>query len=214
MKRSVLYLHGFASSPGGIKVDRLRGRLEPAGIEIHAPDLNVPSFEKLSFEAMSDLALREGQRYGVAVIVGSSLGSLVALETVRRGLRRPLILIAPAIGVADLWLSWIGDADPVTVHHHGRDADANIHRAFFESVARLDVDRDPPPVPVTVIMGTADESIPFDRVQDLWKRWERSGRLVPGSRMIEISDGDHRLLDHLDRIADEIVGVTGSSKTA
>ena len=44
---SVLYFHGFASSPGSAKITALRPLLAPHGIELNAPDLNVPSFGKV-----------------------------------------------------------------------------------------------------------------------------------------------------------------------
>ncbi len=49
---SVLYCHGFASSPLSAKVTSLRPLLEPHRIELNVPDLNVPSFERLDFDAV------------------------------------------------------------------------------------------------------------------------------------------------------------------
>jgi pimeloyl-ACP methyl ester carboxylesterase len=74
-------------------------------------------------------------------------------------------------------------------------------------MAEVDADREPPEVPVVVIMGRRDESVPFDSVRRVWDRWEASGHLLPGSRFVEIPDGDHGLLDHLDRIAKEAVAL-------
>ncbi|HEX3581368.1 MAG TPA: YqiA/YcfP family alpha/beta fold hydrolase, partial [Thermoanaerobaculia bacterium] len=56
-RESVLYLHGFASSPASAKITTLRPLLEPHGIELDTPDLNVPSFAELDWNAMVDLAL-------------------------------------------------------------------------------------------------------------------------------------------------------------
>jgi len=50
----ILYLHGFASSPWGRKVEKLRDLL-PGRYELHARDLNVPSFEKLEFDYVLEL---------------------------------------------------------------------------------------------------------------------------------------------------------------
>ena len=57
--RTILYLHGFASSPEGRKVSILRETLGPEGYRVVAPDLNRPSFEKLDFDAMVAEAVRE-----------------------------------------------------------------------------------------------------------------------------------------------------------
>jgi predicted esterase YcpF (UPF0227 family) len=197
----VLYFHGFASSPGSAKVGLLRERLEPEGFRFTVPDMNVPSFETLDWEAMVEHAVREGERISPRLIAGSSLGSLMTLEVVRRGISAPIVMIAPALGVAQRWSETLPDEDPVRVYNHARDAEVAIHRRFFEQMAELEIDRDPPPVPVTALMGTEDESIPFELVKERWEAWERSG-LVTGSRLIEIPGGDHGLTGHVDRIAE------------
>jgi hypothetical protein len=62
-------------------------------------------------------------------------------------------------------------------------------------------------------MGRRDESVPFDGVLGVWKRWEASERLAPGSRFVEIPEGDHGLLDHVDRIAEEILALSGAPRS-
>ena len=206
---SILYLHGFASSPRSAKVQALRDLLAPDGIELNAPDLNAPSFESLDFEAMVQRALDATRTIPPAAVVGSSLGALVALEVVRRGIQKPLVLLAPALGVAEEWIDHIPPGDPVIVYNHARERDAPIHRAFFERLSRVDSDRNNPAVPVTLIMGRQDESVPFDRVAAVWNRWESSGKLVPGSRFVEIAAGDHSLTAFADVLANAIREAVG-----
>ena len=202
--KSVLYFHGFASSPMSAKITALRPLLAPAGIEIHAPDLNVPSFERLDFDRIVDLAVAEARRVPPVAMVGSSLGALVALAAAKRGIVVPLVLIAPALGVATRWKTRIPEGDPVIVFNFARNADAPIHRAFFEQMANLHVDDDPPPSRVIAIMGRKDQTVPFDVVEETWKRWEVSGRLVPGSRFVELEEGDHALVEHAELIQEAI----------
>lgn len=199
----ILYLHGFASSPHGRKVEKLRALLEPE-IELVAPDLNAPSFARLDFGTVVDRALEAGRAARTDVLVGSSLGALVALEAANRGIAAPLVLIAPAFGIADRWASWVPEGDPIEVYNWALDRKAPIHRAFFEQMSRVEVDRDPPRAPVVVIMGRRDESVPFDGVASTWSRWEGSGFLAPGSRFVEIAGGDHALIEFADIIANEI----------
>ncbi len=203
--KSVLYFHGFASSPASAKITALRPLLEPHGIELNAPDLNVPSFEQLDFDAMVDLAVREANANPPRALAGSSLGALVALAAAHRGVHVPLVLIAPALGIAQRWQTRIPDGDPVTVFHYARNGDATIHRDFFLQMGNLYVDDAPPPVRVTAIMGRKDETVPFDTVDETWKKWEGSGALVPGSRFIELVEGDHGLVDHAPIVRDAIV---------
>jgi pimeloyl-ACP methyl ester carboxylesterase len=205
----ILYLHGFASSPAGRKVSALRELLADRDLEIVAPDLNVPSFQNLDFEAMVQLAEREAKRDDPAVIVGSSLGALVALEASRRGTRPPLVLIAPAVGFGSRWIEKLPPGDPLHFFHHAAGRELPIHRRFFEQLAALEVDREAPGVPVIVVMGARDESVPFELVRSVWERWESSGRLSSGSRFLEIPEGDHGLVEHVAVIAREIAGLAG-----
>jgi uncharacterized protein len=203
--KNVLYLHGFASSPKGRKVTALREILRPRGVRVVAPDLNIPSFEKLDFRAMAKISVWEMKKHLPAVVVGSSLGALVALQAERAVPVAPLVLIAPALGFGNRWIEKLPPGDPVPFFHHGEEREIPVHRRFFEEMARLETDREPPAAPATVIMGRQDESVPFDLVREVWSRWEASGRLAGGSRFVEIPDGDHGLTAHVDRIAYEIV---------
>lgn len=204
----VLYFHGFASSPQSQKLVGLRKVLDPE-IELVSPDMNAPSFARLDWESIMRRAVDVGRRVQPRAIVGSSLGSLIALETVRRGVSAPLVLIAPALGIGERWLTKLPPGDPIRVFNHALGAEASIHRAFFEQMARVEPEKEAPVVPVTVLMGRLDESVPFDLVEGVWKRWLESGRLAPGSRFLEIPDGDHGLLAHVSYIASQIRAMIG-----
>src|SRR5439155_8910914 len=93
------------------------------------------------------------------VIVGSSLGALVALALAKSedAPRVPLVLVAPALAFGERWSTKLPEGDPLTFFHHGEGRDLPIHRQFFEGMARVRVDDDPPPVPVSVLIGTEDE---------------------------------------------------------
>jgi pimeloyl-ACP methyl ester carboxylesterase len=208
--RNVLYLHGFASSPAGRKVAALTELLEPHGLRVVAPDLNVPSFRRLDFGSITRVALDEAGRREPAVIVGSSLGAVVALEASRLGARAPLVLIAPAIGFGRRWTEKLPPGDAPVFFHHGEGKELPIHRRFFEDLAVHDDAAAPPSVPVVVVMGTNDESVPADHVRSVWQKWEESGRLAPSSRLLEIPGGDHGLVEHAGTIAREIVALAAA----
>ena len=212
---SVLYFHGFASSPASAKIAALRPLLAPHGIELNTPDLNAPSFESLDWNAIVELALDSARRHPPRAIVGSSLGSLVALEVVRRlageGAGAPLVLIAPALGIADRWKTKLPDGDPIIVFNHARGANAPIHRAFFEQMFNVRIDDEPPPVRVVAIMGTNDDTVPFDRVQKTWRRWKSRG-LAAGSKFVTIEGGDHGLTAYADVIEREVIRVIPSER--
>lgn len=206
MSLSVLYFHGFASSPKGLKIEALGKLLQPA-IALNTPDMNVPSFERLDFESMVQLGLERGRALPPQVVVGSSLGALIALEVVRRGIVAPLVLIAPAVGVGERWITKLPAGDPVLVFNHARNGDAPIHRAFFERLTDIKPEAEPPPVRVSIVMGRKDETVPFSLVREVWEKWQIG--IVPGSRFIEIAGGDHSLVAHVDVIAREIRDAAG-----
>src|SRR5207253_2029453 len=137
-----------------------------------------------------------------SVVVGSSLGALVALEVSRRlGAKGPpLVLLAPAVGFGERWRTKLPEGDPVSMFHHGEGRDLPIRRAFFERMAAVDVDASPPAVPVSVVMGVEDESVPFDQVESTWGDWSASGKLASGSRFHALHGADHSLLAFGDEI--------------
>jgi uncharacterized protein len=200
----LLYLHGFASSGGGRKVSALREVLEPEGWTVEAPDLNAPSFAALDFETMVRRARESALLAPPDVLLGSSLGALVALETARRGSQAPLVLVAPALGFGRRWVEKLPPGDPVLFFHHAEGRELPIHRAFFEQMTLLECDREPPEVPVTILMGRRDESVPYQGVWDVWSRWQATGRLRTTSSFIEIAEGDHSLVEFVPLIADAV----------
>lgn len=208
--KNVLYLHGFASSPRGRKVGLLRERLEPKGLRVIAPDLNIPSFQRLDFKSMSRMAFWEAKKQMPAVIVGSSLGALVALDIARVAPAGALVLIAPALGFGDRWVEKLPPGETVPFFHHGEMRELPIHRRFFEDMAKLDLEAEPPRVRTTIVMGVEDESVPYAGVRRVWEAWEKSG-LADGSRFVAIEGGDHGLVEHVDRIAEEIVSVAATA---
>jgi pimeloyl-ACP methyl ester carboxylesterase len=200
--RSILYLHGLASSPRGRKRAVLEDRFAPDGFEIVAPDLNVPSFRRLNFFEMVAAARAAFDRAEPKVIVGSSLGALVALslaETLGPSFS-PLVLVAPALGFHERWKEKLPEGEEFELFHHGEERPLPIRRRFFEEMSLVRVDDAPPPVPVSVVMGTEDETVPCAQVEDAWARWEASGRLAKGSRFHRVAGGDHGLVAHGDEI--------------
>jgi predicted esterase YcpF (UPF0227 family) len=208
---NVLYFHGFASSPASAKITTLRPLLEPHGVVLDAPDLNVPSFEQLDWNAMVAFALEHARANPPAVLAGSSLGALVALEIARRGVDAPLVLIAPALGIGARWKTRLQDGDPVTVWNHALNANAPIHRAFFDQMNDVDADAQPPRARVIVFMGRQDETVPFELVEETWQRWESTG-LAPGSKLVVFDQGDHGLTAYVDQIAAAILELTANLK--
>ncbi len=105
MPPTVIHLHGLGSSPLSEKAVVLGERLRRRGVEYLVPDLEVPSFERLTLTAVIDrvaevAAARAG---GHLSLVGSSFGGLAALHFVDRHRQGAaarvdrLVLLAPAL---------------------------------------------------------------------------------------------------------------------
>ena len=80
---------------------------------------------------MARLSFWEIKRHLPAVVVGSSLGAVVALEAARIALKAPLVLIAPALGFGSRWTEKLPEGDPVRFFHFGEERELPIHRRFF-----------------------------------------------------------------------------------
>ena len=95
--RHVLYLHGFASSPGSSKAAYFARELERRGVAFSCPDFNQPEFETLTVTRMLEQtarAIEAGADGGVALI-GSSLGAFVAVHAGAGA--GPAAVVAPRI---------------------------------------------------------------------------------------------------------------------
>ena len=70
-----------------------------------------------------------------------------------------------------------------------------------------------PPVPVVVIMGRKDETVPFALVEETWRSWKSAG-LAAGSEFIELAECDHSLVSEADLITTQIRRVAGGVSSA
>ncbi|HET7712334.1 MAG TPA: YqiA/YcfP family alpha/beta fold hydrolase, partial [Thermoanaerobaculia bacterium] len=121
--KTVLYFHGFASSPASAKITLLRPMLEQLGFQLVTPDLNLPSFERMDWNAITAQASEDARSLRPAVVAGSSMGALVALQVSHSGTSAPLVLIAPALGISDRWREKTPPGDPIVVFNYARGAE-------------------------------------------------------------------------------------------
>lgn len=85
----ILYLHGYAATPGGFK---------PRFLESQGFMVDNPGLPDDDFERSLEIAQAAFDGHGPDVVVGSSRGGAVAMNCDVRGV--PLVLIAPA------WRRW------------------------------------------------------------------------------------------------------------
>jgi len=190
----LVYLHGFASGPGGSKGLHCRAWAEARAIGFHAPDLNLPDFEHLTITAQ--VAAVEALVRGLAeppVVVGSSMGGLVAAAAAHRGTPMAgLILLAPAFGFARRRLAgrrWAGyrKRGLMPTFHHAEGRWRTLGPDLLPDLPLWQDDGDwLLPVPVAILHGRADEAVPLAESEAFAARH-------PGARL-QVLDDDHGLL--------------------
>jgi pimeloyl-ACP methyl ester carboxylesterase len=107
---SIIYLHGFASSPNSKKARIFRDRFASLGVDILVPDLASEGFHNLTVSGQLQVieSAAAGQRIS---LIGSSLGGyLAALYAARHPEVDKLVLMAPAFGFARRWEEELGPA--------------------------------------------------------------------------------------------------------
>jgi len=205
---TVLYLHGFASSPQSSKATYLARRFAEHGIAIVTPDLNLPDFSSLTVSRMLEQA---GQALadlpaGPVAVIGSSLGGFVAVQT---ALQHPdrvaaLVLLAPALDFApsirsrplgsrtvDEWKR----AGTLDVFDYGYNRLAPVGYGLYEDACRYDAMDAALAMPILVFQGTRDDAVDPATVE----AWSRRRPNVE----LHLLDDDHQLTRSLPYIWNE-----------
>jgi len=163
----VLYLHGFASSPGSHKASFFARQLESAGFPVEIPDLAEGDFERLTITGQLKLIERISNGRPV-ILIGSSLGGyLAALYASRHPEVDRLILLAPAFQFYQLWANQLGSNQLeawrkqgiMPIFHYGKNREVPIGFGLMEDASRYE----PLPdfcQPTLIFHGNQDPVVP------------------------------------------------------
>ncbi|MEZ4474733.1 MAG: YqiA/YcfP family alpha/beta fold hydrolase [bacterium] len=188
-----IFAHGFEGVPQGRKFHYLR---EALGLEVEAPFLPRKGFSLedqvgVLLEAIdADLTLR--------LAVGSSMGALALAVAASRRPHRDLrlVLLAPAVGLHDVWATQLGadgmalwqEMGQLQYRHQGVGQEVGLPYALWTQC------RDAADVavthPVVILHGLTDDVIPVENALALARR-------SPGIRRFVAAPDGHRLLDSL-----------------
>jgi len=162
------------------------------------PDLNVPSFERLTIssalQAIGEViaALPGDATIG---IIGSSLGGLLALFAADRHPQvRRLLLMAPALGLFRSNFVGLGQMGMrkwermgyVEVYHYGTDSMRRISYDFVQDARQYDEGRLNLTIPISIVHGSRDETVD-PRLSILYAKRRPNVRL-------HLVDDDHALI--------------------
>ncbi|MBI2835635.1 MAG: alpha/beta fold hydrolase [Acidobacteria bacterium] len=215
----VFYLHGFASSSQSKKARFLAERFAAHGVSWFCPDFNEPDFGTLTVTRMLDqLDTAIGRLpIGRIVLIGSSLGALVALNAVARLNQKVpggrtidrVVLLAPALDFVDGTLHRLGeeglarwrDSDRLDVFHFGYGRVVPVGYALYSDALQYDPFSLELRLPILMLQGRRDEAVSPASV-------ERYARGRP-SVTLRLLDDDHQLLGSLETIWRETAAFLG-----
>jgi pimeloyl-ACP methyl ester carboxylesterase len=192
-----IYLHGFASSPQSTKARDLSDRFSRLYLPLLIPDLNQDDFTHLTLT-------RQLHQVGAlfpsppvpVTLIGSSLGGLTAAWL---GQQHPqverLVLLAPALGFLENWLSRLGTAQVqlwqttgyLPVYHYREDRLLPLSYQFVKDAQQYRESELKRSVPTLILHGRRDEVIPLQASIEF-------ARDRPWVKLIQL-DTDHAMTD-------------------
>ena len=165
---TILYLHGFASSPGSFKGRAFEAHFAPRGWALRRLDLRLPNRDQLRVSAMIDHVAEETRRAGDVVVIGSSLGGLVASHVAARHREvTALVLMAPAFRFAARWPERLGveamarwrGGEPLETEDHAGGSPLEVDYGFYEDAVKVDARFPVIDVPTLVFHGVNDDTV-------------------------------------------------------
>ena len=202
-KKTVLFLHGFASSGQSEKALYFRKKCAAVShVEFHAIDFN-PTLR--DFATMTTTGLIDRLRQYVLDhsledihLIASSYGGLIALRYAHRfGGVDKMLLLAPGLawlsgGLSQEALDQWKEAGTAPVYHEAFQVEIPVNYDLQVDGLRY-LERVPPPAPMIIIHGTSDTTVPTDHSR------EYAADHPDRVDLIEVQAG-HNLNDHLDLI--------------
>jgi pimeloyl-ACP methyl ester carboxylesterase len=208
----VFYLHGFASSAKSTKAGFFGAKLGERGMVLHTPDFNEPDFSTLTITRMVEQTTGAIAALppGAVVLIGSSLGAFVAVQTALRhaaSTSHPivrLVLLAPALDFSGNRTRDLGDrgleewksTGELNVFHYGYGRIIPVHYELYTDARGYDCVNAELTMPIQIFQGTRDTAVNPKSVEE----WAKSRPNVE----LHLLDDDHQLTASLDYIWNKI----------
>src|SRR5579883_3085896 len=200
---SFIYLHGFASGPASKKASFFKERFSERGVELNVPDLNVPTFRKMTLTSQLDHVDRilTSNQTNQSVLIGSSMGGLVAaLSACRSNSVRLLVLLAPGFGIEQRWCDLVDDhrrkqwreTGTIEVFHFASKQNELLDYDFVDDLKNYSSRNMRVSIPTLILHGKHDAVVPIEESV----AFKESN---PHAELIALED-DHELVNSLDEI--------------
>lgn len=193
----IIYLHGFASSPGSKKARFFLERFGELGIGLEIPDLAEGDFAHLTISGQLKVVERASRGEPVTLMGSSMGGYLAALYAARHTEVEKVVLLAPAFALLKLWRGNRGvatmeqwrNSGSLEVFHYGEGRPAPLGYQLIEDAAQYE---DYPDVeqPVLIFHGKNDASVPAEYSVSFAQQHPQT--------QLHLLESDHELLNVLD----------------
>ncbi|MEO1592629.1 MAG: YqiA/YcfP family alpha/beta fold hydrolase [Cyanobacteria bacterium J06632_22] len=197
-----IYLHGFASGPQSTKAQALRSHFQTRDITLHIPDLNQGDFAHLTLtrqiQQVVPLVTPD------TVLIGSSLGGVVATWVAETTAVSRLILLAPAFNFLNQWLPRLGtralqhwqQSGQLSVYHYAEQRQLPLAQTFLTDARQYDDTTLRRPLPTLILHGEQDDVVSLAGSQQY-------AASRPWVRLTVLST-DHSMTDVIDVIWQEV----------
>ncbi len=193
----IVYLHGFASSPGSKKAQFFRGRFAELGIGLEIPDLAEGDFAGLTVSGQLRV-IERASRGEPVTLMGSSMGGyLAALYAARHPEVDKVVLMAPAFCFQRRWRETLGEAKmeewrrsgALEVFHYGEGRAVPVGYQLIEDAQQYE---DYPDVaqPVLIFHGQNDTVVPPEYSVAFAEKHPRA--------KLRLMQSDHELVNVMD----------------
>lgn len=169
--KTLIYLHGFNSSPHSQKATMTRSWFETMSSLFDVNVVALPSRPLVAMKCVDEIIASSGIN-SIAGFIGSSLGGYYSLYLQHR-YQLPAVLINPAIEPYTLLLDYLGEnVNPYTGERY------IVEKKHMEELKALDVASSPTPENLLLLTQTGDEVLDFQQAVSHLngaKMWIQSG---------------------------------------
>ncbi len=201
------YLHGLGSGPASRKGNALRAAYAERGIEVHVPELHLPSARQLSIRAIWDHLALLDRTLGEPTwrLVGSSLGGWLAGRFAREtGRVDRAVLLSSPLHLRGLWdrvlsedarAQWKARGSMLFPDVHGKLQ--RVGHSFYEDVVALGSEPNGPlPCAALFMHGARDVLLPVEE--------SREQAALSGGELVVLDD-DHELTSSVREVTERVV---------